>query len=401
MSCPFEPGFSIAPNVTYAQFNSSFADHIQCPNTYLRRVLLSHSSVQTLTVTRPDPGGALIPWLYAVFLLIFHLPACIVRAVRWESAQYLALGLAVLGIALTTQSFESTGLQAGMILVWMPLTLVLDVGAMLQMVVLIIEKYDDEDTSGLAVLWRVMRDSMAGMWAFVMSACLPKHRRRGGRREQANVDAFRHAVVAFVAFILLLILLVLQIRALVAAVQGRNHAQRLTVKWCSPAFRDFALGITTGDCNLYGIVNSSSNGIGCIALPAVLQDQWLTGTIICLSGALVCQVVDMILLRCAHGRKCRGVRMQRPWLTMFGGVIMLILLITLGVFNANRLPEGVTSKVWIYRKEPMALAGRVCQTHLTSPGLRGMIIGWTDGLFEAWGSVYEGSVANLKRAISS
>lgn len=83
--------------------------------------------------------------------------------------------------------------------------------------------------------------------------------------------------------------------------------------------------------------------------------------------------------------------MQRPWLTMFGGVILLVLLITLGVFNANRIPEGVTSHIWIYRKEPATAVGRVCQTILKSAGLRGMIIGWTDGLFESWGSSYVGS----------
>ncbi|KAF2478381.1 uncharacterized protein BDR25DRAFT_365611 [Lindgomyces ingoldianus] len=340
MSCPhFTPEFQISANVTFGQFNSSFRDNLQCKDTYLR----------------PDPGGAFIPWLYALFLLLFHLPACIIRAVRWESAQYLALGLAVLGIALTAQSFQSTSLQAKNILVWMPLTLILDVGAMLQMVVLIIEKHG---------------------------------------------ESLRHAIVAIIAFVLLLTLLFLQIWALAAAVQGRNHKKSLRVKWCSPAFQDFTLAITTGNCNVYGILESSSNGISCIELPAVLQDEWLTGTIICLSGAIVCQAIDMALLRCAHGRRCRGVRMQRPWLTMFGGVILLVLLITLGVFNANRLPEGVTSLVWVYRKEPMAVVGSVCQTRLKSPGLRGMIIGWTDGLFESWSSAYEGSVVRRRGLIA-
>lgn len=31
----------------------------------------------------------MIPWLLAVLLLIAHLPACFLRAVEWESAQYL------------------------------------------------------------------------------------------------------------------------------------------------------------------------------------------------------------------------------------------------------------------------------------------------------------------------
>jgi hypothetical protein len=59
--------------------------------------------------------------------------------VRWESAQYLALGLALFNIAVTIQSYVSTKLDPAEVLVWMPLTLMLDIGAMLQMVILILE----------------------------------------------------------------------------------------------------------------------------------------------------------------------------------------------------------------------------------------------------------------------
>lgn len=31
----------------------------------------------------------MMPWLPTLILLFFHLPACIIRAVRWEGAQYL------------------------------------------------------------------------------------------------------------------------------------------------------------------------------------------------------------------------------------------------------------------------------------------------------------------------
>ena len=124
MTCQFSPNTTLVPNVPFSIFVASQTDNITCPSTYLR----------------PDPGGALIPWLYSLFLLLFHLPACVLRVVRWQSAQYLSLGLAALSIALCIQSYISTGLVAEEILVWMPLTLMLDVGAMLQMVVLLIEK---------------------------------------------------------------------------------------------------------------------------------------------------------------------------------------------------------------------------------------------------------------------
>lgn len=126
MDCGFKPNSTVIPGVQFRQFVDSLDDGIVCPSTYLR----------------PDPGGTLIPWLYTLFLLFFHLPACIIRALRWESAQYLALGLALFGVTICIQSYLSTRLDAGEVLVWMPLTLMLDVGAMMQIVVLIIEKYD-------------------------------------------------------------------------------------------------------------------------------------------------------------------------------------------------------------------------------------------------------------------
>lgn len=202
--------------------------------------------------------------------------------------------------------------------------------------------------------------------------------------------AFRYAIVALVAFIFLLILLVLQIYGLQAAVIGRRQKD-LRVNWCSPAFRDFALAVTTGNCDKYNVIDSSSNGIGCVSLPGDQQKDWLLGTIIALSVALICQVVDTILLIFTNSEtKWRKVKAQRPWLTMFGGVIMLVVLVVFGVFNAKDLPNGVTEAVWIYRKEASSETGRVCRGSLSPPGLRGVMIGYMDGLFESWGGVYNG-----------
>ncbi|KAJ4162241.1 hypothetical protein NW765_010336 [Fusarium oxysporum] len=325
MNCNFKPNSTVIPGVKFGQF----VDGINCPPTHLR----------------PDPGGTLVPWLYALFLLFFHLPACIIRALRWESAQYLALGLALFSVALCIQSYLSTGLDAGEVLVWMPLTLMLDIGAMMQIVVLIIEEHT--------------------------------LRRLGGA-----IAAFLRPIWVAIA-----------IYGLVAAVRATGEADiaNLTVKWCSPSFRDFAIAVTTGNCEKYNVTSSSSNGIGCISLPARQQRDWLTGTIVGLGAALVLQAVDMVLMRCARDRRCRGVEMQRPWFTMFGGTLMLVILVAFGVFNAARLPAGVTDAVWIYHKEPRATVGRVCQAKLQAPGLRGMIIGWTDAVFSGWGDVYYGA----------
>lgn len=168
--------------------------------------------------------------------------------------------------------------------------------------------------------------------------------RHGDVEENAqphHEDVLRHTIVALIALFFLLIVIVLQIMGLVFAVKGRNKSD-IKVKWCSPAFRDFTVAVVMpGTCDIYPVTESSSNSISCIELPAHQEADWLTGTIVFLSASLIFQVADMALLRCAHGRRFRGVRMQRPWMTMFGGVLITVILIAFGIFNAGRLPLGL------------------------------------------------------------
>ncbi|KAF2832104.1 hypothetical protein CC86DRAFT_365997 [Ophiobolus disseminans] len=202
--------------------------------------------------------------------------------------------------------------------------------------------------------------------------------------------ALRYAMVALTSFIFALMLIALQLIGLYAAVQGRRQKD-IRVNWCSPAFRDFAVAVTTGNCDKFNVIESSSNGIGCISLPGDQQRDWLLGTIIALSVALACQIFDTVLMLLTNSdTRWRAVKAQRPWLTMFGGVIMLVVLMVFGVFNAKDLPKGVTETVWIYRIEPSRAMGRVCRGILNPPGLRGVNIGYMDGLFESWRKVYYG-----------
>lgn len=159
MNCNFKPNSTVIPGVKFGQF----VDGINCPPTYLR----------------PDPGGTLVPWLYALFLLFFHLPACIIRALRWESAQYLALGLALFSVALCIQSYLSTGLDAGEVLVWMPLTLMLDIGAMMQIVVLIIEEHTLRRLGGAIAAF------LRPIWVAI-AVC--GHSESGPERPQQNIQ---------------------------------------------------------------------------------------------------------------------------------------------------------------------------------------------------------------------
>lgn len=83
-------------------------------------------------------------------LLIVRLPTLIIRATRWEKVQVLSLALAAFTVACTILSFVSTKLKPEGVLVWMPLMLPLDAGAMMQLMVLIVEE------EGLRGLWHAL-----------------------------------------------------------------------------------------------------------------------------------------------------------------------------------------------------------------------------------------------------
>jgi hypothetical protein len=140
MSCNFSPNQTVAINgnitYTYSQFTPSVARNASCGGS---------------TYIRPNVGGSLLPWFYTVVVLIIHLPTVIIRATRWERVQVLSLALATFAVAVTIQGFWSTKLKAEGVLVWMPLMMPLDAGAMLQLMVLIVEEV------GLKGLWNGLR----------------------------------------------------------------------------------------------------------------------------------------------------------------------------------------------------------------------------------------------------
>jgi hypothetical protein len=87
----------------------------------------------------PHAGGALQPYVLVIAQIFLHFPTCVVRVARWKKIQVFSLILAGVNIAITIQAYVSTRLQPEQVLVWTPVTLILDAGAMLQIYVLIIE----------------------------------------------------------------------------------------------------------------------------------------------------------------------------------------------------------------------------------------------------------------------
>jgi hypothetical protein len=78
-----------------------------------------------------------MPWLFTAIQILVHLPVIFVRVNRWEDAQTVSVILAAFNVAIVSQAYAATELSASTVLVWSPMTLVLDAGAMLQLLILV------------------------------------------------------------------------------------------------------------------------------------------------------------------------------------------------------------------------------------------------------------------------
>lgn len=121
MSCNFSPNTTVSTGLQWWQVADTLAQNRTCQASYLR----------------PDVGGALLPWLFAVIQIIIHLPVIIARVARWEDVQTLSIVLAIFNVAVVAQGYAATKLAPEHVLVWSPMTLVIDAGAMLQLMVLV------------------------------------------------------------------------------------------------------------------------------------------------------------------------------------------------------------------------------------------------------------------------
>ena len=88
---------------------------------------------------RPDNGGALLPRIYTVFIILAYVPMAIIRVFQWELAQTQCLVFTFFTIIIYIQAFVSTTFAASEILVWNPIILIIDAGSMLQLLFLVIE----------------------------------------------------------------------------------------------------------------------------------------------------------------------------------------------------------------------------------------------------------------------
>lgn len=111
--------------LTFLDFSSSFDLGTNC--------------VSNASYIRPDDAGSFLPWPYTLAWFLVHFPVTLIRVHRWERVQALSIILAIITVWFQIQAFTSS-IEPDAILVWMPIFVVLDIGAMMQLAFLIIEE---------------------------------------------------------------------------------------------------------------------------------------------------------------------------------------------------------------------------------------------------------------------
>ncbi|KAL9098058.1 MAG: hypothetical protein Q9163_006207 [Psora crenata] len=381
---------------------------------------------------RPNNGGALLPWVWTILILLVHIPIVIIRVVRWETVQTWCLACTLFTIAVTALSYTSTEFRAAEVLTWTPLVLIIDAGSMTQVLFLVMDEFR---------LWPRLRAAIRSSRTTdqlcenpqepgqaeepkceapkepvqaSITEVVPLHNATGqlcenpqvpeavplrpdanpnhSKRDLPSLFTSKPLYIGLGSLLLLLTVCVLQILGLAHA---RHHWLRASAtppqaSWCSRFFQPFPIAVLDGNCNIWPIDQASSyGGVGCILIPGTQQIAWLKGTVIGISLSLLLEALDVLILALVQsGKRWRGIKMRRPWCTMIAGLVVLGLTLVFGLVYGSMLPPGIAEKVWMVADEADGVV--VYEARLGPPGLRGALIAWNDGVFEGWGSTYFG-----------
>ncbi|KAF8537440.1 hypothetical protein BDD12DRAFT_931392, partial [Trichophaea hybrida] len=211
----------------------------------------------TAAYIRSDVGGSLMPWHLVAILFLVHLPLVLVRVASWKKGQIVGLVVAFFDAITTTQAYLSTKLDPAKVMVWTPIFLVIDVGAVLQVFILVVEKYG----ARFPILRHIMHlpesFSPAGKLG-IPSKYAPSSNITVHFSDCSYVTGttqnipWAELLIAAIALFLFFGIIALQIVGLIAAIQARS-VENLTVPWCSPIFTVFSFAIQDTSCNLYAV----------------------------------------------------------------------------------------------------------------------------------------------------
>ncbi|KAH8682814.1 hypothetical protein BGZ60DRAFT_205808 [Tricladium varicosporioides] len=369
MSCQFPANKTITATLQWWQVRDTLAQNQTCEPSSLR----------------PNIGGALLPFIFVIIQIIVHLPVIIARVARWEDVQTLSIFLAIFNVAIVAQGYTSTNMAPEHVLVWSPMTLVIDAGAMLQLMVLVRAVHPN----WLRELRGTFRHPQAN--PVELRPLVPGQDTDPNEYPNPPTHNSHPLFVAFVIItssLLFLAIFALQVAGLVASF--RNPPGPILASWCSAMFGHFGVAELDLNCNFHPVTRNVHNGIGCIDLPGARQHTWLIVTKITLILAICIEGVDALILSFVSLEHSWWiVQLRRPWFTMIFGLTMLVLILVVGTMDAYSLPPGISEKIWLIvdtGTEPF-----ICMSRLSPAGLRGQLIGWLDGVLEGWNGIYNGS----------
>ena len=408
------------PNSTIGTTNITWA---QAQNNLL-------TNTTNTSYLRPNDGGALLPWIYTVFVILLHVPTVIFRVIQWELVQTWCLVFTFFTVIIYIQAYVSTEFEASKVLVWTPIILIIDAGSMLQLFFLVIEAKKERvggrdvitdpdetdearpppspaavnppigESTSLLVRYRAWKAGPASSGAAGIE--MNGHVNGNGPPPEGNAPLTllpphwkkdQRVWVAFSSALSLLMVLALQLVGLAYAIIALRSSQLPDVSWCSTLFQPFGIATVDGNCDVHYIEQSNHKGIGCIKLPGLWQQSWIKATVAVLIIELIFQIFDFIILF-KYGvtdefrRGSLHFKMKRPWFSIFSGLVVLIGTLICGIQYATFLPPKITERVMVLAD----VRGPASYTiRLNGAGLRGNIIGWNDGLFESWKGTYFGA----------
>ncbi|KZL84178.1 hypothetical protein CI238_02674, partial [Colletotrichum incanum] len=288
----------------------------------------------------PDPGGCLLPLAYTMAWILIHLPVTVLRIRRWGKVRTLS--------RLLNHSVMQNSSRPNQVILWIPLAIVLDIGAMVLLVFLVIEE------NGVAILWIAFRESILRPFIDERVDAIPAHKEGGSSTTKDKINPvpvpscrslIGQAWLTVLAVILLVVLLPLQLIGLISAAKGRS-LEGLKAVWCSSMFQ-------SAECVL----------INCNMPPYIGEEQyhWLTATVTALSIRDVFEVFDAAIL-VMIGNKTRWwrARMKKPWFIMLTGNTVLLCILTVDVIGSSRLPNSVSRVIWVFKYEQSTYSSVVC-----------------------------------------
>jgi hypothetical protein len=211
------------------------------------------------------------------------------------------------------------------------------------------------------------------------------------RRPRTFKELLFAAVVIILSFLLLLAAVALQVTAIYFANRGRL-VKNLKVSWCSPIFQPFGVSVQDAMCVWRPIAANSNKGIGCIEIPGVRQQRWLVATMGIVITSLILETIDFLLLILVNVKYTAfsGVKLKRPWFSILVGLAAMLTIAGVSGIQSMSLPVGINERTLVITATNVT-SPFLCTGTLYPAGLRGSILGWTDGVFSSWGTVYFGS----------